>query len=231
MMGYMLVTARLVVSFGPLGDMFGRVRMYNMGFAIFTFFSIMLYITWMHGSSAAIFMIIMRGFQGVGGAFLMANSAAILVDAFPPNQRGLALGTNMVAAIAGPFIGLILGGLLGPINWRLVFLISVPVGIIGTVWGVINLKQKGVRTPAKIDGIGNALFAAGLVSLLTGTIYDIEPYGGHTMGWTSPLVRAGLVGGVVVLVLFVWVDTKVKAPCSTCSSLKSEPSPREPWPA
>ena len=151
MMGYMLVTAVLVVSFGRLGDMFGRVRMYNMGFAIFTFFSIMLSVTWMHGSSAAIFMIVMRGFQGVGGAFLMANSAAILVDAFPPNQRGLALGTNMVSAIAGSFIGLVLGGLLGPINWRLVFLISVPVGIIGTVWGIINLKEKGVRTPAKID--------------------------------------------------------------------------------
>lgn len=212
MMGYMLVTAVLVVSFGRLGDMFGRVRMYNMGFAIFTFFSIMLSITWMHGPSAAIFMIIMRGFQGVGGAFLMANSAAILVDAFPPNQRGLALGTNMVAAIAGSFIGLILGGLLGPINWRLVFLISVPVGVIGTIWGIINLKEKGVRTPAKIDWLGNALFAGGLVSLLTGIIYGIEPYDGHTMGWTSPLVRAALVGSVLILALFVWVETKVKAP-------------------
>jgi MFS family permease len=223
MMGYMLVTAVLVVSFGRLGDMFGRVRMYNMGFAIFTFFSIMLSVTWMHGPSAAIFMIIMRGFQGVGGAFLMANSAAILVDAFPPNQRGLALGTNMVSAIAGSFIGLILGGLLGPINWRLVFLISVPVGIIGTVWGIINLKEKGVRTPAKIDWLGNALFAAGLVSLLTGIIYGIEPYGGHTMGWTSPLVRSALVGGVLVLVLFVWVETKVKAPMFHVQLFKIRP--------
>ena len=93
LMGYMLVTAVLVVSFGRLGDIFGRVRMYNMGFALFTlFFSIMLSVTWMHGASAAIFMILMRVGQGVGGAFLMANSAAILTDAFPPNQRGLALG-------------------------------------------------------------------------------------------------------------------------------------------
>jgi MFS family permease len=212
MMGYMLVTAVLVVSFGRLGDMYGRVRMYNMGFAIFTFFSIMLSITWMHGPSAAIFMIVMRCMQGVGGAFLMANSAAILVDAFPPHQRGLALGTNMVSATAGSFIGLILGGLLGPINWRLIFLISVPVGIIGTVWGVINLEEKGVRTPAKIDWLGNTLFAVGLVSLLTSIVYGIEPYGGHTMGWTDPLVRLAFVGGLCVLVLFVWVETKVAAP-------------------
>jgi MFS family permease len=150
LMGYMLVTAVLVVSFGRLGDIFGRVRMYNMGFAIFTVFSVMLSVTWMHGSSAALFMIIMRVFQGVGGAFIMANSAAILTDAFPPEQRGLALGTNMVAAIAGSFIGLVLGGLLGPIDWRLVFLVSVPVGVVGTAWGIINLEDKGVRTPAKI---------------------------------------------------------------------------------
>ena len=212
MMGYMLVTAVLVVSFGRLGDMFGRVRMYNMGFAIFTFFSIMLSVTWMHGSSAALFMIIMRAFQGVGGAFLMANSAAILVDAFPPEQRGLALGTNMVSAIAGSFIGLVLGGLLGPINWRLVFLISVPVGVIGTIWGVINLKETGVRTPAKIDWLGNVCFAVGLVALLTGIVYGIEPYGGHPMGWTSPLVLCALVGGVLILGLFVWIETKVEAP-------------------
>jgi MFS family permease len=186
--------------------------MYNMGFALFTIFSIMLSVTWMHGPSAAIYMIVMRCLQGVGGAFLMGNSAAILVDAFPPNQRGLALGTNMVSAIAGSFIGLILGGVLGPINWRWVFLISVPVGVIGTIWGIINLKEKGVRTPARIDWLGNALFAIGLVSILTAIVYGIEPYDGRAMGWTSPLVRAALVGGILILVLFVWVETKVKAP-------------------
>ncbi|MHB2027811.1 MAG: MFS transporter, partial [Acidimicrobiales bacterium] len=212
LMGYMLITAVLVVSFGRLGDIFGRVRMYNMGFAIFTFFSIMLSITWMHGSAGALFMIIMRLFQGVGGAFLMANSAAILTDAFPPSQRGLALGTNLVAAIAGSFIGLVLGGLLGPINWRLVFLISVPVGVIGTVWGIINLKDNGVRTPAKIDWLGNTLFALGLVSLLLGIVYGIEPYGGSSMGWTNPFVLSALIAGVAILAVFVWVETKVTAP-------------------
>ncbi len=212
LMGYMLVTAVLVVSFGRLGDIFGRVRMYNMGFAIFTVFSIMLSVTWMHGSDAAIYMIVMRIFQGVGGAFIMANSMAILTDAFPPKQRGLALGTNMVAFTGGTFIGLILGGLLGPIDWRLVFLVSVPVGIIGTIWGMINLKDKGVRVASKIDWLGNATFALGLVSLLVGIVYGIEPYGGHTMGWSNPRVLAALIAGVVVLALFVWIETKVSSP-------------------
>ena len=195
----MLVTAVLVVSFGRLGDIVGRVRMYNMGFAIFTLFSILLSVTWLHGRDAALFMIVMRLMQGVGGAFIMANTAAILTDAFPPNQRGLALGTNMVAAIAGSFIGLVLGGILGPINWRLVFWVSVPVGIIGTVWGVINLKDKGVRNPAKIDWFGNAAFAIGLIALLVGIVYGIEPYAGHTMGWTNPWVLACLIGGLATL--------------------------------
>jgi len=212
MMGYMLVTSVLVVSFGRLGDIFGRVRMYNMGFAIFTVFSVLLSVTWMHGPDAALFMIIMRLFQGVGGAFVMANSTAILTDAFPPEQRGLALGTNMIALIAGSFIGLILGGLLGPIDWRLVFLISVPVGVVGTVWGIINLKDNGIRTPSKIDWVGNATFAVGLVAILVGIVYGLEPYGGYTMGWTNPLVLLALIGGAAILCLFVWIETKVSAP-------------------
>ncbi|MGH9057347.1 MAG: MFS transporter [Acidimicrobiales bacterium] len=212
LMGFMLVSAVLVVTFGRLGDIFGRVRMYNLGFVVFTVFSIMLSITWMHGRSAALFMIIMRMCQGVGGAFLMANSTAILTDAFPPDQRGLALGVNQVAGIAGSFIGLVLGGILGPIDWRLVFWISVPVGVVGTIWSFINLKEKGVRTPAKIDWIGNVTFAAGLVCLLIGVVYGIEPYGGASMGWTNPFVDAMLAAGVVLLVGFVWVETKVPAP-------------------
>ena len=212
LMGYMLVTAVLVVSFGRLGDIVGRVRMYNMGFAIFTLFSILLSVTWLHGRDAALFMIVMRLMQGVGGAFIMANTAAILTDAFPPTQRGLALGTNMVAAIAGSFIGLVLGGILGPINWRLVFWVSVPVGIIGTVWGVINLKDKGVRNPARIDWFGNAAFAVGLVAVLVGIVYGIEPYAGHAMGWTNPWVLACLIGGLALLGLFVWIETKVPSP-------------------
>jgi MFS family permease len=212
LMGYMLVTAVLVVSFGRLGDMFGRVRMYNMGYVIFTVFSILLSVTWMHGPSAAIYMIVMRVFQGVGGSFIMANSGAIITDAFPRDQRGLALGINAVAAIAGSFIGLVLGGILAPIDWRLVFWVSVPVGVAGTVWGYINLKDRGIRTPARIDWPGNVTFGVGLVALLVGIVYGIEPYGGHVMGWTNPLVIAGLAGGVVLLGLFAWIETRVPAP-------------------
>ncbi len=212
LMGYMLVTAVLVVSFGRLGDIFGRVRMYNLGFVIFTVFSIMLSVTWMHGQPAALYMIVMRVFQGVGGALIMANSSAIITDAFPRNQRGLALGINAVAAIAGSFIGLVLGGRLAPVDWRLVFWVSVPVGVAGSIWGYINLKDRGIRTPAKIDWLGNLTFAAGLVGVLVGIVYGIEPYGGHVMGWTNPMVIAALAGGAALLILFGWIETRVPAP-------------------
>src|SRR5271165_3162630 len=128
-LGFLITTSVLVVSLGRLGDMYGRVRMYNLGFAIFTFFSLMLSITWMTGTGAALYLVIMRIFQGVGAAFLMANSSAILTDAFPEDQRGMALGINQVAGISGGFIGLVLGGLLAPISWRLIFLVTVPIGL------------------------------------------------------------------------------------------------------
>jgi MFS family permease len=212
LMGFMVVTAVLVVSFGRIGDMFGRVRMYNLGFAVFTFFSILLSITWLHGPAGALYLIGMRVLQGVGAALLMANSSAILTDAFPSDQRGLALGINQVAAIAGSFIGLILGGLLGPVDWRLVFLVSVPVGVLGTIWAYVKLEERGERHPARIDWWGNVSFAIGLVAVLTGITYGIEPYGGHTMGWTNPMVLAALIGGVVVLGLFAVIESKVADP-------------------
>jgi MFS family permease len=220
LMGYMLVTAVLVVSFGRLGDMFGRVRMYNLGFVVFTVFSILLSVTWMHGPAAAIYMIVMRVFQGVGGALIMANSGAIITDAFPRHQRGLALGINAVAAIAGSFLGLVLGGVLAPVDWRLVFWVSVPVGVAGTIWGYINLKDRGVRTPARIDWAGNATFAAGLIGVLVGIVYGIEPYGGHVMGWTNPLVLAALGGGAALLACFAWIETRVAAPMFRLSLFK-----------
>jgi MFS family permease len=212
LMGYMVMTAVLVVSFGRLGDMFGRVRMYNLGFAVFTFFSILLSIDWMTGVAGTLWLIAMRIFQGVGGALLFANSSAIITDAFPHDQRGLALGVNQVAAIGGSFIGLVLGGLLGPLDWRLVFLISVPIGLGGTIWAYFNLHERGVRTPSRIDWWGNLTFAIGLIAVLVGITYGIIPYGTSTMGWTSPKVLALLIGGIVVLALFVFVETKVDNP-------------------
>jgi len=203
LMGYLVVTAVLVVSFGRLGDMFGRVRMFNLGFAIFALFSVALSATWLHGTAAAWWLIAMRILQAVGGAMLMANSSAILTDAFPAGERGLALGLNQVAAIAGSFIGLVLGGILGPLSWRYVFLVSVPFGVLGTVWSYLKLRELRVRRPAALDWWGNLTFAAGLIAVLVGITYGIQPYGGHTMGWTSPLVLTGLLGGAALLVAFL----------------------------
>jgi MFS family permease len=211
-MGFLLVTAVLVVSFGRVGDIYGRVRMYNLGFAVFTLFSITLSITWLTGPAGAIWIIVMRVFQGVGGAFLFANSSAILTDAFPPDERGKAMGINGIAAVAGSFLGLILGGVLAPIEWRLVFLVSVPFGLFGTVWAYLMLRDNGVRIKAKIDWLGNTLFAVGLIAMLTGIVYSLLPYGGHPTGWTNPWVLAGIFGGIAVLILFAWVETKVAAP-------------------
>ncbi len=212
MMGYLVVTAVLVVSFGRLGDMFGRVRMYNAGFAIFTVFSVLLSVTWMTGTPGALWLIIMRVLQGVGGALLMANSNAIITDAFPSDQRGLALGLNMVAGIAGSFLGLVIGGLLAPIHWRLVFLVSVPVSLFGTVWAYYKLRDTGERREGRIDWAGNVTFGVGLVAILTGITYGIQPYGGHIMGWTDPWVLTALIGGLALLALFSWVETKVAHP-------------------
>jgi MFS family permease len=212
LMGFMLVTSVLVVSLGRIGDMYGRVRMFNLGFAIFTIFSILLSVTWMTGTSAALWIVLMRLGQGVGGAFLFANSSAIITDAFPQNERGLALGINGVAAIGGSFIGLILGGLLGPIEWHLVFVVSAPIGLFGTVWSYLKLRDSGVRTKSRIDWTGNVLFAVGLVGILTGIVYGLNPYGGHTMGWTKPFVLVCLFGGLAVLIAFVVVEMKVSDP-------------------
>jgi MFS family permease len=211
-MGYLVVTAVLVVSFGRLGDMFGRVRMFNLGFALFALFSIMLSLTWLHGTAAAWWLIGMRILQGVGGAMLMANSSAILTDAFPANERGLALGLNQVAAIAGSFIGLVLGGVLGPLSWRYVFLVSVPFGVLGTIWSYLKLQERGIRRPARLDWAGNVTFGAGLIAVLVGITYGIQPYGGHTMGWTSPQVLALIIGGLVILAIFCVIETRVAEP-------------------
>jgi MFS family permease len=212
LMGYLVVTAVLVVTFGRIGDIFGRVRMYNLGFAIFSGASIALSLTPFGGPSGAMWLIIWRIVQGIGGALLMANSMAILTDAFPVNERGLAMGISMIAATAGSFIGLVVGGLLADTNWRLVFWVNVPFGLFGTVWAYLKLKETGQRLAARIDWWGNVTFGVGLVMVLIGITYGIQPYGGHTMGWTSPLVLFMLLGGIALLGLFVWVERRVEDP-------------------
>jgi MFS family permease len=223
LLGFLLVTSVLVVSLGRVGDIFGRVKMFNLGFAIFTVFSVLLAVTWMTGSSGALWIILMRLGQGVGGAFLFANSSAIIADAFPAHERGFALGINGVAAIGGSFLGLLLGGVLAPVQWRLVFLVSVPVGVFGTVWSYYKLRDNGMRTPARIDWIGNVLFALGLVGILTGIVYGLQPYGGHTMGWTKPFVLICLLGGLAILVVFAAFEARVEDPMFQLSLFSNRP--------
>ena len=211
-LGFLVVTSVLVTTLGRMGDIYGRVRIYNLGFAVFTFFSLLLSVTWMSGHAAGIWLIVLRIFQGVGAAMLMANSAAILTDVFPPWQRGMAMGINQAAAFSGTFVGLVLGGLLAPINWRLIFLVSVPVGLFGTVWGYLKLREVGQRQPARIDWPGNITFALGLVLVMIGITYGIEPYGGDTMGWTNPAVLASLGLGTCLLIAFGIIETKVEEP-------------------
>jgi MFS family permease len=211
-LGFLVVTSVLVTTLGRMGDIYGRVRTYNLGFAVFTIFSLLLSVTWMAGRAGGTWLIVLRLFQGVGAAMLMANSAAILTDAFPANQRGMAMGVNQAAAFSGTFIGLVLGGVLAPINWRLIFLVSVPIGLFSTVWGYLKLRELAQRQAARIDWPGNITFALGLVFIMVGITYGIEPYGGSSMGWTNPLVLIALALGVALLVSFAVIETQVAQP-------------------
>jgi len=211
-LGYLVVTSVLIVSLGRLGDMVGRVRIFNLGFVIYTFASLMLTVDWMTGRSGAAYLIAWRIVQGIGGACLLANSAAIIADAFPPRQRGMALGINNIMGVSGTFVGLVLGGILAPIDWRLVFLISVPVGIFGTVWAYRFLRELSTPRPARIDWAGNVTFALGLVLVMIAVTYGIRPYGGHPVGWGSPRVIALLAGSVACLVAFLIVERRVAEP-------------------
>jgi MFS family permease len=211
-LGYLVVSSVMIVSLGRLGDMYGRVRIYNLGFVIYTVASLFLTVDWMTGTSGATYLIGFRIVQGLGGACLLANAAAIITDAFPANQRGTALGINNIVGVSGMFVGLILGGLLAPIDWRLVFLISVPVGVFGTVWAYLKLEERSVPRRAPIDWWGNITFALGLVLVMVAVTYGIRPYGGHPTGWTSPRVIALMGAAAVSMVIFVIAERRVADP-------------------
>jgi MFS family permease len=211
-LGFLVVTSVLIVSFGRLGDMYGRVKMYNLGFVVYTLASLALTVDWMTGPDGAIYLIGFRLVQGVGAAFLLANAAAIITDAFPANQRGMALGINNIVGVSGMFIGLVLGGILAPIDWRLVFLISVPVGLFGTVWAYLKLEERSTPKRASIDWWGNLTFALGLVLIMVSVTYGIRPYGSHATGWTSPKVIVLLLAGVACLLAFAAVERGAKEP-------------------
>ncbi len=211
-LGYLIVSSVLIVSLGRLGDMFGRVRVYRLGYVIYTVASLALAVDWLTGTPGAMYLIVLRLVQGVGGAFLLANSAAILTDAFPPNQRGMALGINNIVGVSGMFVGLVLGGILAPINWRLVFLISVPVGLFGTVWAYARLRELSEPHRARIDWAGNVTFALGLILIMVSITYGIRPWHGHSTGWESPRVLALLGAGLLSLVAFAIVERRVPDP-------------------
>jgi MFS family permease len=211
-LGYLVVSSVLIVSLGRLGDMYGRVRTYNLGFVIYTVASLLLTICWLQGPAGALYLIGFRIVQGIGAACLLANSAAILTDAFPADQRGMALGINNIVGVSGMFVGLVLGGLLAPIDWRLVFLVSVPVGLFGSVWGYLKLEERSAPRRAPVDWWGNASFALALVLAMVSVTYGIRPYGSHPTGWGSPLVIGLLAGSVASMAVFVLVERRVAEP-------------------
>ena len=219
-MGYRLVQSVLVVTLGRIGDMYGRVRVYNFGFTVFTVASILLSFDPFSGAAAAQWLIGWRLLQAVGGSMLTANSAAILTDAFPPDRRGFALGFNQVAALAGQFIGLVAGGLLAAWDWRAVFWVNVPVGVFGTIWAYRRLRDTGERHRGRIDWWGNITFAVGLSAVLVAITSGIQPHGGHPTGWQSPFVLATLVLGIVLLIAFVVIESRVAEPMIRLSLFK-----------
>ncbi|CAN5826696.1 MFS transporter [soil metagenome] len=221
LMGYLVVTAVLVVPFGRLGDMLGRVRIYNLGFVVFTVAAVALSFDPFHMGGGAVWLIAWRVVQGVGGAMLMSSSSAILTDAFPANQRGMALGVNMVSAVAGSFLGLLIGGFLSEWHWQAIFWVGVPIGLAGTLWSVRSLKELGSRTPGRIDWAGTLTFGFGLTILLIGITYGIQPYGDSTTGWTNPLVLGAIGLGLALLVVFVAVELRVSQPMVDMRLFKS----------
>ncbi|MGD0250250.1 MAG: MFS transporter, partial [Thermoplasmata archaeon] len=224
LLGYGVVTATLLVTVGRLSDMWGRARMYNFGFAVFSTGSILLFVEPWQGAMGAWALVFFRLIQAVGASFLFANSAALLTDAFPPGERGKAMGVNQIAFIGGSLIGLIAGGIIAGIpdipigpwvlpTWRLIFLVSVPVGVFGTVWAYAKLKEISIRSAnQKLDIPGNVTFGAGLTLLLVGTTYGLLPYGSSTTGWGSPWVVAALLSGAALLILFVLIELRVADP-------------------
>jgi MFS family permease len=211
-LGYLVVTSVLIVSLGRLGDMYGRVRIYNLGFVIYTVASLFLTVDWLTGRAGASYLIIFRVLQGIGGACLLANAAAIITDAFPAHQRGMALGINNIVGVSGMFVGLVLGGILAPIDWRLVFLISVPVGVAGTIWGYVSLQERSKPRRSPVDWPGNVTFAVGLVLAMVAVTYGIRPAGGHATGWGSPRVIALLAGAVACLAAFLAIERRAPYP-------------------
>ncbi len=224
LMGYSIVLASVLVSFGKISDIFGRVKMYTWGFIIFTIASILLSIVPSNsGNFGALLLIIFRMVQAVGGGFLMVNSTALITDAFPPNERGKALGINQIAFIVGSLLGLILGGILSNYDWHLVFIVNIPFAVAGTFWSIFKLKEKEIKHPSKLDIWGNITLAISLILISLGFTYTLEPYGNSQMGWGNPWVILSFVIGIIFLLLFIYIEKHVKEPMFNLSLFKIRP--------
>ena len=201
LMGYILMTAVLLLAFGRLADMYGKVRLYNLGFAIFTIGSGLCSLS-LNGGMLVFFRLV----QGVGAALIWANNAAILTDAFPPNERGRAIGVNLVAGISGSVVGLILGGILTvALGWQSIFWINLPIGAFATFWAYKKLRELGTVRHERIDLPGNVLFAGGLTAFLVGLTL------GALSGYT-PLDVASMVVGLLMVGGFVYVELHSRTP-------------------
>jgi len=221
-LGYALVTSATVLTLGKIADMLGRVRLYNLGFLIFSIGSLLSGIIPQRGEEGVIELIVFRMVQGIGGGLLMVNSAAILTDYFPKNELGKALGINQMFGISGSIIGLVLGGILASINWRLIFLVNVPIGFAGFIWSMISLREKGVRSNSKLDVIGSTMFISALTILLISLTYGIVPYDGEDLGWGNPLIIAGIISSLALLSVFFYIEIKIKNPLFDMSLFKSK---------
>ena len=211
-MGYQLVISTFLVNFGRLSDMYGRVRLYNLGFAIFTAGSALCSI-----SQNANQLIIFRLVQATGSAFLFSNSAAIITDAFPYHERGRALGINQVSIVAGSVTGLILGGFLtGLAGWRSIFWVNIPIGAFATVWSYLRLKELSLPViKRRLDILGNLTFAIGLLLLLLAI--TLEAISGLPLVLTILM----LMGSLISFVAFYFFERKHKDPMFDFSLFKN----------
>ena len=225
LMGYSIVLASVLVTFGRISDLYGRTRLYTLGFIIFAIASVLLsLIPSNSGNFGALLLIVFRVIQAIGGGFIMVNSTALLTDAFPPGERGRALGLNQASFIIGSFLGIILGGLLSNYDWHLLFLVNVPFAVAGALWSIFKLRRVdrgSVRV--KIDYWGNLTLALGLVLITLGFTYALMPYGGSEMGWTNPLVIASFVAGMALIIAFIPIELRQEEPLFKLSLFRVRP--------
>ncbi|WP_066797234.1 MFS transporter [Caldivirga sp. MU80] len=213
MFSYPLMVAVAVPIVGRLSDMYGRGKMFTIGDAIFTVMSTLLGIVPGYGSVAVAQMIAYRFVQGLGGSMMFTNSAAIITDVYPPHRRGVAMGIVSIAFSAGSIIGLVVGGVLAVVNWRLVFLVNTPIGIASTAWAYVTVYRLplGLRR-VRVDYLGASMLAASLVLLLLGITFGMLPSGNSMMSWGSPMVLGLIGGGLLLMALLIPVEMRTGEP-------------------